>query len=598
MAIDRGAAGLQRSVDCHGRGQVVFSDGDIAHAQRTWSCSSEIKGRIKLEHLFDKLVDYAGKNIYPYHMPGHKRQGWGNLPEELYKIDITEIEDFDNLHQPEGILLELQKEAAGIYGAEESYYLVNGSTCGILSAVSCALPFGGRLLMARNCHKSAYHAAYLRHLRVRYLYPEELEEYDIADAITPGQVREALERNPDTEAVLIVSPTYEGRIADISAIAGIVHARRIPLIVDEAHGAHLGLAEGFPANSCQAGADLVIHSVHKTLPALTQTALLHVNGELIDRNLLRRFLHIYQSSSPSYLLMAGIDNALRYIRVYGGEAFERFRILYGKMLEKLSGCRKLRVLTGDEKIQDTGKLLISVKGTELTGKELYEILLQEYGLQTEMASESFVLAMFTINDRAEAYERMTEALLAIDERLAQAEILSDKVAGLKQVETSADIAGESGPQMIYCAGKAEKDEGRFDQMEEISRNAWAEMPPAGAGDMRAEEMSSAEVRNMRAEEMSLAEAWDMPAEEIPLAESAGRNAAEFINLYPPGVPLVVPGERMTQEICHSIQQAFTQGLNVQGVSRRKTEEDSGETLWVKVLRRNKGGSRKSGMKRA
>lgn len=221
-------------------------------------------------------------------MPGHKRHACGELPETLARLDITEIDGFDNLHQPEGLLDGLQKRAARIYGAEESFYLVNGSTAGILSAVSCALPVGGHILMCRNCHKSAYHAAYLRNLTISYLYPQVCEEYDIFDAVTAEQVQDALDREPDIGAVLVVSPTYEGRISDIRAIVRVAHHKGIPLIVDEAHGAHLGLAEGFAPNSCQAGADLVIHSVHKTLPALTQAALLHVNGSLIDRSRLRR----------------------------------------------------------------------------------------------------------------------------------------------------------------------------------------------------------------------------------------------------------------------------------------------------------------------
>ena len=199
-----------------------------------------------MEHLFEKLKENASEDIYPYHMPGHKRQSWGELPEALYTIDITEIEGFDNLHQPEGILLELQKRAARIYGADESFYLVNGSTGGILSAISSAVPVGGHILMARNCHKSAYHGAYLRNLNITYLYPSWLPEYDIFDAVTPQLVAEALEQEPDINAVLLVSPTYEGRISDIGAIAKIVHKKGIPLIVDEAHGAHLGLAEDFP----------------------------------------------------------------------------------------------------------------------------------------------------------------------------------------------------------------------------------------------------------------------------------------------------------------------------------------------------------------
>lgn len=144
-------------------------------------------------------------------MPGHKRNACGSLPKEMYLRDITEIDGFDNLHQPESILLDLQKEAAALYGAEESFYLVNGSTGGILSAVSAALSQGGHLLMARNCHKSAYHAAYLRTLTISYLYPQVLKEYDIFDAVSREQVQRALEREPDIGAVLIVSPTYEGR---------------------------------------------------------------------------------------------------------------------------------------------------------------------------------------------------------------------------------------------------------------------------------------------------------------------------------------------------------------------------------------------------
>ena len=334
-----------------------------------------------MEHLCERLSRYAEGDIYPYHMPGHKRQKWGELPEAMYRMDITEIEGFDNLHQPEEILLELQKEAARLYGAEESYYLVNGSTCGILSAVSSALPLGGHILMSRNCHKSAYHAAYLRHLKISYLYSDYLEQYGIWDAVTPGQVRRALKSETDIHAVLIVSPTYEGRVADIDGIARIVHEKGIPLIVDEAHGAHLGLAEGFPPNSCQAGADLVIHSVHKTLPALTQTALLHVNGNMIDRDRLRRFLRIYQTSSPSYLLMAGIDNALEYVGRQGKTAFTQFRERYGKMLEALSGCRCLQILSGGSQVQDVGKLVVSAERCGITGKQLADILLKEYHLQ-------------------------------------------------------------------------------------------------------------------------------------------------------------------------------------------------------------------------
>lgn len=493
-----------------------------------------------MEHLFEELRKHSESDIYPYHMPGHKRRPFGMLPGELSRIDITEIDGFDNLHQPEGILDGLQREAAGLYGAEESFYLVNGSTCGILSAVSCALPEGGHILMARNCHRSAYHGIYLRGLRATYLYPPYLEEYGIYDALEPEEVRRALEREPDIGAVLVVSPTYEGRISDIRAIADIVHERGIPLIVDEAHGAHLGLADGFPKNSCQQGADLVIHSVHKTLPALTQTALLHVNGQRIDRGLLRRFLRIYQSSSPSYLLMAGIDNALRYVGLQGQEAFGAFRQRFEAMLDRLRGCRHLRFLmdTGDR--QDTGKLLISTKQSGLTGKQLYDILLGRYHLQPEMASTGFVLAMFTVNDREEAYRRMTEALLAIDGALEEGMAHTPE----KRAEGRAAEAPGSGEYRPGAGALCGEGAGES----------------AGHGRNRGTGRSGA---------IPLAKAWDMPTEQIALAESEGRYIGEFINLYPPGVPLLVPGERMTGELIGMISEAEEQGLEVQGVGRRK-----------------------------
>lgn len=493
-----------------------------------------------MEHLFEELRKHSESDIYPYHMPGHKRRPFGMLPGELSRIDITEIDGFDNLHQPEGILDGLQREAAGLYGAEESFYLVNGSTCGILSAVSCALPEGGHILMARNCHRSAYHGIYLRGLRATYLYPPYLEEYGIYDALEPEEVRRALEREPDIGAVLVVSPTYEGRISDIRAIADIVHERGIPLIVDEAHGAHLGLADGFPKNSCQQGADLVIHSVHKTLPALTQTALLHVNGQRIDRGLLRRFLRIYQSSSPSYLLMAGIDNTLRYVGLQGQEAFGAFRQRFEAMLDRLRGCRHLRFLTDAGDRQDTGKLLISTKQSGLTGKQLYDILLRRYHLQPEMAYTGFVLAMFTVNDGEEAYRRMTEALLAIDGALEEGMAHTPE----KRAEGRAAEAPGSGEYRPGAGALCGEGAGES----------------AGHGRNRGTGRSGA---------IPLAKAWDMPTEQIALAESEGRYIGEFINLYPPGVPLLVPGERMTGELIGKISEAEEQGLEVQGVGRRK-----------------------------
>lgn len=505
-----------------------------------------------MNHLYEKLIEYSASDYYPYHMPGHKRRLCGEMPKQIIGMDITEIDGFDNLHQPEGILQELQEKAAIFYGAEESFYLVGGSTSGILSAVSAAVPERGHILMARNCHKSAYHAAYLRNLTISYLYPFVMEEYDINDVITPEQVRNALEQEPDIAAVLLVSPTYEGRIADVKQIAQIVHEKGIPLLVDEAHGAHLGWAEGFAENSCRLGADLVIHSVHKTLPAMTQTALLHVNGTFIDRDRLRRFLHIYQSSSPSYVLMASIDNAMHILEQNSRELFSDFRSRYNRMLESLSVCRHLQFLNPQDGKQDIGKLLISGKRFGLSGQEIYDILLKEYHLQLEMAAGSYALAMFTVGDCAEAYERITEALLDIDARMDRGILETDAVSSSLYNPNLENIHSEKAVQ---------------DSSVSMPNTELSVIERRNAGISKVELLDSEHSSPDKLTAIPLSIAWEMPWEWVPLHDAIGRRVGEFVNLYPPGTPLLVPGEVMTRELYHQIASSLRQQLNVQGIEQ-------------------------------
>lgn len=471
-----------------------------------------------MERLFEQLKRYGESEVYPCHMPGHKRQGMGALPQQLASLDITEIENFDDLHQPQGVLRELQQYAAQTYGAEESFLLVNGSTCGILSAISAAVHRGGRLLIARNCHKSVYHGAYLCQLELSYLYPQLVPEVGICEAVSPSQVTEALEREPDIQGVLIVSPTYEGRIAEVEEIARIVHSHGIPLIVDEAHGAHLGFHPALAQSSSRAGADLVITSVHKTLPAMTQTALLHVNGTIVDRRLLRRYLRIYQSSSPSYVLMASIDNAVHLAAEEGGRLFQEMIENWSHMLQELSACQTLLIWPpaslGSEEYQrhqDIGKLVISVKNADISGKQLYSELLEKYGLQMEMACESYVLAMFTLADSPRGYERLTRALLEIDGHI-----------------TLCDAERTMGRRMAS---------------------------------------ESAQYQWRRKQHRALCKCWDMPVERVALRVAAGRYAGEFVSIYPPGIPFLVPGERIDEEECRQIEAYLAAGLEVQGVSQ-------------------------------
>ncbi|MCC8017096.1 MAG: aminotransferase class V-fold PLP-dependent enzyme, partial [Lachnospiraceae bacterium] len=268
---------------------------------------------LRENYLDEALIEYGRSDYYPFHMPGHKRQRLGDfLPEE---IDITEIEGFDNLHHAEGILREGQERLARLFGADESFYLVNGSTAGILAAVCGCIRKGDRILIGRNCHKAVYHAAYLMEAKAEYLYPEPTD-FGIQGSIAPGQVEKMLAERKDVRAVVITSPTYDGVVSDIRAIAEIVHGYGIPLIVDEAHGAHFGFSEGFPQKAIALGADLCVESLHKTLPSYTQSAVLHMmrgdnppafgaNAAVEKADLrfearrVRLYLGILQSSSPS-----------------------------------------------------------------------------------------------------------------------------------------------------------------------------------------------------------------------------------------------------------------------------------------------------------
>lgn len=483
-----------------------------------------------MKSFYDLLKEYGESEYYPYHMPGHKRRCNGFLPQELIGADITEIDDFDNLHDAKGLILALEERAAKLYDSEETFYLVNGSTAGILSAISASVSQNGHIIMARNCHKSAYHGAYLRGLQVTYIYPDLVPGFSIADGIRAAQVKEAMEKDPQAEAVLIVSPTYEGRISEVQKIAKLVHEKGKILIVDEAHGAHLGLAKGFSDNSISAGADLVIHSVHKTLPSLTQTALIHVNGERVDRDRLRRFLAIYQSSSPSYLLMAGIDSAVRLLTTQGETLFADFEKRYRKMLRDLSVCKVLDVLPPKKNRQDIGKLVIFTGRAGVTGKELADLLRKHYKLQLEMSAGDYALAMFTIGDDEEGYRRMTEALLELDQLLAG-----------------------------ICEEQNNKDEQSSKEKVTQEKDAYKEKKNGISSGLTASKGGQAAIQ--------LREAWDMEKAYVPLEQTVGRYVGEFVNLYPPGTPILVPGEVMTQELLERIRDYLKKNFEVQGIKQ-------------------------------
>lgn len=451
-----------------------------------------------------KLKALAQSDVYPFHMPGHKRQLSGFFP---YELDITEIEGFDNLHHAKGLLFEAQQYAAQMYQSRKAYYLVNGSTCGILAAISAATTKGGRVLVARNCHKAVYNAIYLRGLKAEYVYPVATH-YEIQGQIQAADVERKLVEKPDIQAIVITSPTYDGLVSDIRAIADLAHTHGIPLIVDEAHGAHFGLDEAFPDNATVLGADAVIMSVHKTLPAPTQTAILHLCSDRINVTKMEKFLGIYETSSPSYVLMAGIEESLRLADEARGAQMKEYVRRLQIFREKMRRLTILRVpdradFTGEEAYAyDIGKLLLVTNGA-IPGKVLQEKLLKQYGLQMEMSSGNYVLAMTSFMDTEEGLERLADALLEIDATL-----------------TVTDQREMFSPEKIYRQPK---------------------------------------------KAMEIDEVQDGESTSVAFSEAEGRICADYIYLYPPGIPVIVPGEVLDQQTLTVIETCQKMELDVEGL---------------------------------
>ncbi len=467
--------------------------------------------------LYEKLKAYGDSDYYGFHMPGHKRKTGGFA--NLYSLDITEVNGFDDLHHPQkdGILTKAQERSARLYGSGETHFLINGSTAGILSAICACTKKGGKILAARNCHRSVYHGIALGNLEAAYIYPQQECDLWINGSIYPQDVDKALENFPEAQAVILTSPTYDGICSDVEKIARIVHRRGIPLLVDQAHGAHFHFHRDFPQDAVSQGADIVVHSIHKTLPSLTQTALLHVNGDLVDRRRLAMFLSVYQSSSPSYILMAGIDKCMEFLETQGEEAFDRQVKALRQFYEDCRTLKRIRLM--DENIRDGKKvwdmdfsrLLFSVKGTPWSGNLLGERLLREYNLQMEMSTVTYSLGISSVADTAEGFERLKNALLELDKEL----------------------------------------DSKMEKNQEITMT-----PPE-------ETLTRPHI------EMTISAALDSPLEKILLKNSCGRIAGTFVYQYPPGIPLLAPGEIITREILGILDNQKKGGVEIQGLEEDK-----------------------------
>ena len=468
--------------------------------------------------LLEKLTAYGASDYYGFHMPGHKRKLDLMAGISPYQVDITEIDGFDDLHHAEGILKEAQERAARVYHAQETHFLINGSTVGILSAILGSTRRGDQILVARNCHKSVYHAVELNGLEPVYVYPGFDPDTQLNTGISTEDVKKALRRHPKVRAAVIVSPTYDGVVSDVESIAEAVHMHGIPLIVDEAHGAHFGFHPCFPETSVRLGADLVIHSLHKTLPSLTQTALLHLNGDRIDRRKIRKYLHMLQTSSPSYVLMGGMDACIRLLED-PGELFDPYVKLLQETRRRLRELHMLRL--AEVPAMDPSKLVISVADAGISSLSLYRELLEVWRLQPEMRAGSYVLLMTAPGDTPEGMDRLVHALKAIDQKAAEKGCRGNQGTDRRQEQIRT---------------------GYFPRQEQILTPAHAE-----------------EIRSRKEEEVC----------SLPWDKCVGETGLEYAYLYPPGCPLIVPGEKISQEAADMLQWYQAQGFSIEG-----TAEDS------------------------
>jgi arginine/lysine/ornithine decarboxylase len=464
--------------------------------------------------LLDRLWRCSQVDQAPFYTPGHK-QGQGISPalincfgSTVFRSDLPELPELDNLFAPQGVIQQAQERAAALFGAEQTWFLANGSTCGIVAAILATCAGGEKIILPRNVHYSAISGLILSGALPVFVQPEYDPQLDIAHAITPQAVAAALAEHPDAKAVIMVSPTYYGVCGDVGAIAHLCHQSNIPLLVDEAHGAHFTFHPDLPMPALAAGADLVVQSTHKTLSALTQAAMLHLQGDRVDRNRLSQSLALVQSTSPSYLLLASLDAARQQMATRGQELLEQTLKLADWMRSTLGQIPGLATLNPEQAgtpgftALDRTRLTVTVSGLGIDGFTADEILRTEFGVVAELPSLRNLTFIVTAGNRREDGERLVEGFRELVGSGGVGEWGSGAVAPLM-----------GGVQRVIC-------------------------PPR--------------------------DAFFAKKEAVPLENALHRVSAELVCPYPPGIPVLMPGEEVTGQAIAYLQKIISLGGTITG----------------------------------
>ena len=471
---------------------------------------------------FDALRDYVDSGTVPFHTPGHK-QGVGMHPrlrefigDGVLSIDLTQIRGLDDLNQPEGPILEAMRLAGQAYGADHSYFLVNGSTAGNQAMLMTALRPGDTVLLPRNSHKSAVSALIMSAARPVYMQPELDNRLHIDHCVTVETVENALDAHPEARAVFITTPTYYGATADIARIERLVHARGKMLLVDEAWGPHLHFHPELPMSATAAGADACVNSTHKLLSGMSQASMLHTKGPRIDQGRLRSTLRIFQSTSPQLVLLAALDVCRMQMATEGEALLSRALQLARDARVALNAIPGIYCMGLDHVGRpgvhgyDETRIVITVNGIGYTGYEAEKILRVRYNVQVELADLYNVVALLTIGD--------TEASVA------------------KLVGAVRELAREDRPIDIFSPA------GTLDRGE-VGAHAMPPIPEVV---------------------VTPREAFLADHVEVAFKKSAGRVCAEVVTPYPPGIPILCPGERITKEAIDYLRLELKAGVHIQG----------------------------------
>lgn len=456
--------------------------------------------------LYQAIVHHIGKKTTSFHVPGHKNGSvFPEMAEEDFqrflKYDLTEVSGLDDLHSPEGAILEAEMLLAALYQVKKSFFLINGSTVGNLAMIMATCREDSPVLVQRNCHKSVLNAIRLAKARPVFLEPEYNKEWMVAGGVSLETVQRAIEQFPDASAVVLTYPNYYGMVNGLQSIIQMTHLHNIPVLVDEAHGPHFILGEPFPVSAVELGADVVVQSAHKTLPAMTMGSYLHVNSQLLNVEKISDYLHMLQSSSPSYPIMASLDLARFYLASYTRGDMDYLLNCISEFKRGISTIPGVKVL--EDSLNDPLKVVIQ-STCELNGFELQKQL-EQAGVYTELADPHNVLLVIPLLKEKQFYP-FTDTLLKI-----------------KQVVK--DTLFEKEEEIVYVSS------------EKISELA-----------------------------IPYKEMANYQTAVVPLDEAAGHVCAESIIPYPPGIPLLLAGERISIEKIHYLEKLTSQGARFQGSS--------------------------------